>query len=95
MKHIITITIAITFLLSFYSCRKEIDQVQHDSNFSDVNSNENSQRIYVSSIAGLYAAVNDPDNAGNLIILAPGTYVLNAAFPNGGRLELQDDMSLQ
>jgi hypothetical protein len=48
----------------------------------------------------LYAAVADPANAGAAIVLAPGTYVLSAtdaagaARPNGGRLELQPDMSL-
>jgi len=48
----------------------------------------------------LYAAVNDPSNAGATILLAPGTYVLSAkdatgvGRPNGGRVELQQDMSL-
>jgi len=54
----------------------------------------------VTNVEQLYAAVNDPANAGADIILSPGTYVLSttdgagAARPNGGRLELQLDMSL-
>ena len=56
--------------------------------------------ITVADVERLYAAVNDPANAGAEIVLAPGTYVLSAtnsggvARPNGGRLELQPDMSL-
>ncbi len=56
--------------------------------------------LYVADVEQLYAAVNDPANEGAAIVLAPGTYVLSAmdaagvARPNGGRLELQRDMSL-
>lgn len=56
--------------------------------------------LAVTNVEQLYAAVNDPANAGAAIVLAPGTYVLSAtnsggvARPNGGRLELQPDMSL-
>lgn len=56
--------------------------------------------IAVTDVEQLYAAVNDPANAGAAIVLAPGAYVLSAtnsggvARPNGGRLELQPDMSL-
>ena len=56
--------------------------------------------LAVTDVEQLYAAVNDPANAGAAIVLAPGTYVLSAtnsggvARPNGGRLELQRDMSL-
>jgi hypothetical protein len=40
-----------------------------------------------------------PPIAGAVVVLAPGTYTLSAngrmgAHPNGGRLELQPDMSL-
>jgi hypothetical protein len=58
------------------------------------NAIENAKKIYVSSLDELYAAVNGADNAGTEIILAAGTYVLSASYPNGGRLELQSDMSL-
>lgn len=56
--------------------------------------------LYVSSVEQLYAAVNNAANAGAAIYLAPGSYVLTstsgsgAPRPNGGRLELQRDMSL-
>jgi len=54
----------------------------------------------VTNVEQLYAAVNNAANAGADILLAPGTYVLSstngvgAARPNGGRLELQLNMSL-
>lgn len=54
----------------------------------------------VSNVEQLYAAVNDPTNAGAEIVLSPGTYVLSTtngaggARPNGGRLELQLNMSV-
>lgn len=56
--------------------------------------------IDVADVEQLYSAVNDPENEGVAITLAPGTYVLSAsnaagvARPNAGRLELQQDMSL-
>ncbi len=56
--------------------------------------------IDVTDVEQLYAVVNDPANEGAVITLAPGTYVLSAndaagvARPNGGRVELQRDMSL-
>jgi len=54
----------------------------------------------VGDVEALYAAVNDPAHVGAEIVLASGTYVLTAnnpagvPRPNGGRLELQPDMSL-
>jgi hypothetical protein len=57
--------------------------------------------INVADVEQLYAAVNDPGNAGTVIVLAPGTYVLTALDPSGtarskgGRLELQQDMGLK
>jgi len=56
--------------------------------------------VSVANAEELYAAVNDPTNTGAAIILAPGIYALSAngpgglPRPNGGRLELQLDMSL-
>lgn len=58
------------------------------------------QTIAVPDVEALYAAVNDPANAGATLVLAPGTYVLSAndpsglPRPNGGRLEMQHDMSV-
>src|SRR5205807_6764506 len=57
--------------------------------------------VSVTSIEELYSAVNNAQNAGSRIVMAPGVYMLSvngvggAARPNGGRLELQDNMSLQ
>src|SRR5215468_4450780 len=56
--------------------------------------------INVSNLEGLYAAVNNPANAGAIVVLASGTYTLtakdanNQSRPNGGRLVLQSGMVL-
>jgi hypothetical protein len=61
----------------------------------------NPQVIRVSNVDELYSAVNDPASAGRTLMLAPGTYLLSvndpngAPRPNGGRLELQRDMTLR
>jgi hypothetical protein len=96
-KSFLISAIMITIMLSLFSCRKEIEHNQDlpGSGSPQENTNAHEQRIYVSNVAELYAAVNDPDNAGSRITLAPGEYILNAVFPNGGRLELQTNMKLQ
>lgn len=53
-----------------------------------------STQIAVSTLDALYTAVNDPANVGMRIELAPGTYLLDGTRANGGRLELQKDMTL-
>jgi len=56
--------------------------------------------VKVANLEELYSAVNDPQNAGSDIVVAPGIYMLSAtdpggaARPNGGRLELQANMSM-
>ena len=56
--------------------------------------------VNVTNVEQLYAAVNDPANAGAVILLSPGRYVLSttngagSTRPNSGRLEFQRDMSL-
>lgn len=58
------------------------------------------QTIVVNNVEELYSTVNDPVNMGASIQLAPGVYMLSAndpagvSRPNGGRLELQENMSL-
>ena len=58
------------------------------------------QTIQVGNVEELYAAVNDPANAGATLVLAPGVYMLSATDPSGaaranaGRLQLQENMSL-
>ncbi len=59
------------------------------------------QTVQVGNVEELYTAVNDPGNAGATLVLAPGVYMLSATDSagttraNGGRLELQADMSLR
>src|SRR4029079_2397431 len=55
----------------------------------------NENRIYVSDINQLYAAVNDLANTGSKIVLASGTYILDPNHPNAGRIELLENMELQ
>ena len=56
--------------------------------------------IPISNVDALYDAVNNPANAGATLVLLSGTYVLsatdssNVARPNGGRIELQPNMSI-
>ena len=99
-KNLIIVTaFLINVMLLISSCQKGIDKPfavpEESSTASNSSSKENDKKVYVSSVDELYAAVNDPDNAGTDVILAPGIYLLNASYPNGGRLELQTDMSLR
>lgn len=58
------------------------------------------QLIPISNVEELYAAVNNPSNAGATLVLSAGTYMLSASDPNsaprpnGGRIEFQADMSI-
>lgn len=86
---------SVSILIS--SCQKEINKTDNPPGTNPgipKNSQSRETRIPVSTVAELYAAVNDAGNAGCVILLAPGTYMLDASYPNGGRLELQTDMSL-
>jgi hypothetical protein len=52
--------------------------------------------INVSTIDSLYAVVNNPANAGRDVRLEPGApYMLDPSRPFGGRLQLQQDMTLR
>ena len=59
------------------------------------------QTIAVHDVEELYAAVNNPANAGAALLLSPGTYLLSVndpgevPRPNGGRIEVQPDMSIR
>ncbi|MEO7598296.1 MAG: hypothetical protein ABIV50_05155 [Opitutus sp.] len=56
--------------------------------------------VYVSTVEELYSAVNDTSNIGATVELAAGTYMLSPTDPfgqprpKGGRIELQQDMSI-
>lgn len=58
------------------------------------------QTVPIGNVEELYAAVNDPENSGATLSLAPGVYMLSAsdpagaARPNRGRLDLLENMSL-
>ncbi len=60
-----------------------------------------STTVNVNNPEELYFAINNPSNAGSLIVMAPGTYMLSAndtagvPRPNGGRIDLLENMSLQ
>ena len=58
-----------------FSCQKETvnGDLHRDTLVINDNSNKaaNETRIYVSTLEELYAAVNNPDNAGSRVILAP------------------------
>ena len=84
--------------LFFSSCRKNIE-IQHQDeptalNFEKNHANDESKKIYVSNLTELYDAINNPQNAGSTIVLAPGTYKLNPDYPNGGRLDFLHNMKL-
>jgi hypothetical protein len=59
------------------------------------------ETVHVADVEQLYLAVNNPANAGSAVVRSPGVYVLSVndvagvARPNGGRIELRQDMSLQ
>ncbi len=56
--------------------------------------------VQVTNLEELYAAINDAQNAGSQIVIAPGLYMLsandpaNVPRPNGGRIDLLENMSL-
>ena len=89
--------IAFVFLLA--SCQKETGTIpQQEKSSAAIITNRNaekqSKKIYVNNVDELYTAINDLNNAEATLVLAPGTYSLNANHPKAGRLELGYDMSL-
>lgn len=86
-------------VLLITSCQKAIDKPfalpEESTSANNLNAQNEKKKVYVANLDELYAAVNNTGNAGAEVILSPGTYVLNASYPNGGRLELQIDMSLR
>ncbi|HET6995543.1 MAG TPA: hypothetical protein VFI06_11205 [Chitinophagaceae bacterium] len=94
---IIVITLLAGVLLFNASCKKETGSpLSTNGNYPEKGKNKKEgKKLYVSTLDELYTAVNDPASSGTLVVLSPGTYVLDASYPNGGRLELQTDMGLQ
>ena len=97
-KQFIPLLLVCGLTVFLYSCQKEGRIQEVSPTDTELPGTEafakNLINIHVSSIEELYTAVNDPANAGAQITLAPGTYLLDATYPNRGRLELQEDMSL-
>lgn len=97
-KNLYHLLLSGSIVLLVSSCQKSIDKPFYPKEErSSVNANaqsQNEKKVYVSTVDELYLVVNNPDNAGKQVILSPGTYLLNAAYPNGGRLELQTNMSI-
>lgn len=95
MKNSLIIFAIFVFALLLYNCEKVETPVASSESVV-------LQKIVIpiSDVEQLYAAVNNPSNSGKLLRLNPGTYVLSVndpsgnPRPNGGRLELQQDMSL-
>ena len=99
-KNVIIVTaFLVNAMLPISSCQKDIDkpavQAEESTSANNSNAQKGKKKVFVSNLDELYAAVNDPGNSGSEVVLAAGTYVLNSSYPNGGRLELQTDMSLR
>jgi hypothetical protein len=95
MKKPLIIFALFIVLLLFYSCEKVETPVATSEGAALQKEN-----AVVTDVEQLYSAVNDPANTGKMILLDAGAYVLTVndpsgnPRPNGGRLELQQDMSL-
>jgi len=88
------------FIFAFLLHGCEGLQTPVDTNETETLQKGGANKILVCNEMELYAAVNDSANSGKKILLSEGTYVLSVndpsgnPWPNGGRLELQEDMSL-
>ena len=103
-KNLYAILLLASVSLFNVSCKKEISnsQPKEDKRKLIIANNSNStikqmnnKKINVSNVAELYDAVNTSANEGSEIDLAEGTYILDASYPNAGRIELQHDMTLR
>lgn len=95
------LTLSGFIVFSFISCQKETTTRRRQNQEAQVvgainkESAKNIKRVNVANISQLYEAVNHPANAGSLLVLAAGEYILDASYPNAGRLELLENMQLQ
>ena len=98
-KYLIMDTLLFCIVAFTFSCQKNIihgqEQNEIVSSANNVANGNNEKKIYLSDVVQLYAAVNDAANTGSIIVLAPGTYILSAGYPNAGRLELLENMGLR
>lgn len=84
------------FILSFFIGCEEV-QTPVDTNKSSALERLGQPEIVVNNEDSLYKYVNDPSKAGYCIVIAsrPTSYMLNPNQTNGGRIELQYNMSLR
>ncbi len=99
-KNLIIVTaFLINVMLLISSCQKGIDKPialsEESTSANNSSAQKGKKKVYVSNLDELYAAVNNPGNTGTEVVLGPGIYLLSASYPNGGRLELQTDMTLR
>lgn len=98
MKNSLFVFVLFLFAFLLHGC--EEFQTPIDSNEAETLQKRGANKIVVCNIEQLYEAVNNPDNIGKRLLLNCGTYALTVndssgnPRPNGGRLELQEDMSL-
>jgi len=93
-----TLFLFVSVSIFFLSCQKEMNRNQQSqgeiATVAHGGLQKEAKKIYVNNVAQLYEAINNPDNSGGTIVLAPGTYLLSPNYPKGGLLELQLNMSL-
>jgi len=91
--------LALITIFIFSACQKQIEQQQKHEEINTTMGNRNImasvKTINVSNLDQLYNAINDQENTDSRIVLGPGVYILNANYPNAGRLELLENMKLQ
>jgi hypothetical protein len=98
MKNSVIISALFILTILFFGCEEVY--TPFDTTENEALQKRGSKKILVHNEAELYTAVNNPANSGKKILLSAGTYVLSVndpsgtPWPNGGRLELQEDMSL-
>ncbi len=83
----------------YTGCQKDIgtkpsQEERSSMNTAGAGAEKKSKKVYVSNVQELYLAINNTENSGSTLVLAPGVYLLNEAFPKQGRLELLNNMSL-
>lgn len=85
-------------LTCLFGCEKVENPVTTNENVTLQKGSKKTVRV--TNVGQLYSTVNDPANSGKTLLLKAGTYVLSendpagTPRPNGGRLELQQNMSL-
>lgn len=96
MKNSLIIVTLIVLAFLPFGCEKVETPVTADEDLAL----EKGNKVLICDIEQLYAAVNDSTKCGKILHLSAGTYILSVndsagtPRPNGGRLELKQNMSL-